>query len=102
MAQAEFFRPCAGEFAGRELMSTANYGRSRIYLIAAIVAAGPTLFFLWYTLRLAYINFAVLDARSHWSDGMLIGAIAFPLAMLLFGSISWICFKRFRQGSETK
>ena len=71
-----------------------------VYLIASIVFALPCLFLAWYTARLAYVNLIMDDAASHRTGGMLIGAIAFPLATLFFGGVSWFCWRRFRGDSK--
>ena len=71
-----------------------------VYLIASIVFALPCLFFDLYTARLAYGNLIMDDAASHLTGGMLIGAIAFPLATLFFGGVSWFCWRRFRGDSK--
>ena len=101
MAQAGLFRTWVRAARGELTMATRPI-HSSIYLAGVIVFAAPALFFAWYTLRLIYINLTVPEARSHWSGGMLVGAIAFPLAVLVFGSISWLCFGRFRGSKRTK
>ena len=67
-----------------------------LWLVAGIAFAAPSLFFVYYTVRLIYVNLAASpeDAATHRTGGMLIGAIAFPLAAMIFGLISWFCFKR--------
>ena len=67
-----------------------------VYLIRGIVFAPLCLFFAWYTARLIYVNITMEDAAAHRTGGMLIGAVAFPLATLIFGAISWFCWKRSR------
>ena len=59
-----------------------------------VVALVPCIFFLFYTVRLIYMNLTMPDAASHRTGGMLIGAIAFPLASVFFGIISWLCIRR--------
>lgn len=67
-----------------------------IYLILSIVFVPLCLFFAWYTVRLVYVNLTMEDAAAHRSGGMLIGAVAFPVASLIFGAISWFSWKRSR------
>lgn len=73
-----------------------------IYLLAAVIFALPSLFFTYYTVRLLYLNMTMEDAAAHRTGGMLIGAIAFPLAAIIFGLISWFCFRKSRRGSTEK
>jgi hypothetical protein len=67
-----------------------------IYFIAGILFAAPSFFFVYYTVRLAYINLTMTadEAAVHRTGGMLIGAIAFPLAAIISGVISWFCLSR--------
>jgi hypothetical protein len=64
--------------------------------LAGTLLALASLFFLYYTVRLIYINLTVAEIAARRSGGMLIGAIAFPLAAILFGFLSWFCFKKAR------
>lgn len=70
-------------------------------MVCGLTFAIPCLFFGYYTVRLIYINLAasVEDAAAHRTGGMLIGAIVFPLAAIIFGFISWFFLKRVK-GSE--
>jgi hypothetical protein len=67
-----------------------------IYMIVGLLFAAPSVFFIYYTVRLIYVNLAMSpdEAAAHRTGGMLIGAIAFPLAAIIFGAISWFCFRR--------
>ena len=67
-----------------------------LFIFGGVAFAVPCLFFTYYTARLLYINLTMDDAAAHRTGGMLIGAIAFPLAAIVFGLISWFCFKRAR------
>ena len=67
-----------------------------------VASLAPYIFFGWYSLRLLYINLTTDDAAAHRSGGMLIGAIAFPLATIIFGLISWLSIKRAFRPSTTK
>jgi hypothetical protein len=67
-----------------------------IFFIVGLLSAAPCLFFIYYTVRLIYINLTMTadEAAAHRTGGMLIGAIAFPLAAIIFGVISWFCLGR--------
>ena len=67
-----------------------------IYGIAALAFLLPSIFFLYYTVRLIYVNLTMADAAAHRTGGMLIGAVAFPVAAVVFGAISWFCYRRFK------
>jgi len=67
-----------------------------LFIFCGIAFAAPCLFFLYYTARLLYLNLTMEDAAAHRAGGMLIGAIAFPLAAVFFGLVSWFFFKRAR------
>ena len=71
-----------------------------IFLISGLIFAAPCLFFIYYTFRLVYVNLVMTsdEAAAHRTGGMLIGAIAFPLATVVFGFISWFCFRRGMRG----
>ena len=64
--------------------------------IIGTLFAAACLFFIYYTVRLIYVNLAMSsdDAAVHRTGGMLIGAIAFPVAAIVFGAVSWFCFSR--------
>ena len=72
-----------------------------LFVICGVGFAAPSLFFAYYTVLLIYKNVTASaeDAASHRTGGMLIGAIAFPLAAIIFGFISWLFF---RKGFTTK
>ena len=67
-----------------------------LYAFCGVAFAFPTLFFAYYTARLIYINLTMSadDAAAHRTGGMLMGAIAFPLAAIVCGIISWFFCKR--------
>ena len=67
--------------------------KKAIFTISGVLFAAPCLFFIYYTIRLIYVNLAE-DVSTHRTGGMLIGAIAFPLAAIVFGLVSWFCFKK--------
>ena len=73
-----------------------------VFAICGFMFAVPSLFFAWYTVRLVYINFTMEDAAAHRSTGMLIGAIAFPLAAIIFGSMSWFFIRKAWKGFTEK
>ena len=71
--------------------------KKTIYLLTGIIFIPPCLFFTYYTARLIYINMTMEDPAAHRTGGMLIGAVAFPLASIIFGFISWFCFRKARR-----
>lgn len=78
--------------------------KNLLFGVAAVGFAAPCLFFLYYTVRLIYVNFAASaeNAAAHRTSGMLIGAIAFPIAAIVFGLISWFCLRKARRGFTGK
>jgi len=77
------------------LMDTSTPTINRIlFIVCGFAFAAPSLFFAFYTVRLIYMNLTMEDAAAHRTGGMLIGAIAFPLAAIIFGLISWLFFRR--------
>ena len=75
-------------------MSTA--ARQVLFTLLGLLLAAPCAFFAWYTARLLYINLTVPSVAGHRQPGMYIGAVAFPLATLVFGWLSFRCFKKGR------
>ena len=75
-----------------------------VYAICGFTFTVPCLFFAWYTVRLIYVNLTMSaeDAAAHRTGGMLIGAIAFPLATIFFGFISWFFIKKAWRGWKLK
>ena len=73
-----------------------------LFAVCGVAFALPSLFFAFYTARLIWLNLTMEDAAAHRSGGMLIGAIAFPLATIVFGFISWWFIKKSRRGSKEK
>ncbi len=69
-----------------------------VFAICGFTFAVPSVFFAWYTVRLIWLNLTMEDAAAHRSVGMLIGAIAFPLAAIIFGFISWFFIKKAWRG----
>ena len=67
-----------------------------VYAICGFTFTVPSIFFAYYTVRLMYL-FAATDLIEHRSNGMLIGAIAFPLAAIIFGFISWYFINKARR-----
>jgi hypothetical protein len=71
-----------------------------ILAVVGVAFLFPCLFFLWYCVRLLTLNIAMSadEAAAHRTGGMLIGAIAFPLATIIFGVIGTICLRRGLKG----
>lgn len=70
--------------------------RQVLFTLLGLLFAAPCAFFGYYTARLLYINLAVPSVAGHRQAGMYIGAVAFPLATLAFGWLSFRCFKKGR------
>ncbi len=68
-----------------------------LLIITGTLSALASVFFFYYTARLVYVNLTAADAAAHRSGGMLIGAVAFPLAAIVFGCVSWFCFRSARR-----
>lgn len=68
-----------------------------LFAVCGVATTVPCLFFSWYTVRLVYINLTMEDAAAPRTGGMLIGAIVFPVAAIIFGSISWYFFNKARR-----
>ena len=83
--------------------STPTINRA-LFTVCGVAFAVPCLFFAWYTVRLIYVNLAMTaeEADAHRTGGMLIGAVAFPLAAIVFGLISWFCLRRGLKQSQLK
>ena len=73
-----------------------------LFIVSSIAFAVPSLFFTYYTLRLIYINLTMENATAYRTGGMLIGAIAFPLAAIFFGAISYFYISKSRRGLDKK
>lgn len=71
-----------------------------LFIVCGIAFAFPSLFFIFYTVLLIYKNVSAPaeEAAVHRTGGMLIGAIAFPLAAIFFGFISLYFFRRTGRG----
>lgn len=76
-------------------MNTSTLIINRIlFAFCGVAFALPSLFFTYYSARLLWLNLTMENAADYRSTGMLIGAIAFPLAAIIFGFISWLFIKR--------
>ncbi len=70
----------------------------KVFLIlVGIVMASASFFFCYYTLRLLYLHLTMPSDDPHRQMGMYIGAVVFPIAMIVFGGISWLCFRTLRR-----
>ncbi len=69
-----------------------------LFALCAFPFAFGSLFFAWYTVRLIWLNLTMENADAYRSTGMLIGAIAFPLASIIFFGISWMFLRWSRRG----
>jgi hypothetical protein len=59
-----------------------------ISVIAGIVLALLSLFFIFYTARLLYVTHGLTAIRPG-GQGAYVGALVFPLLAILFGWIAW-------------
>ena len=59
-----------------------------LFIVCGVAFAFPSLFFIFYTVLLIYKNVSATaeDAAAHRTGGMLIGAIAFPIAAIFLVS----------------
>ncbi len=73
-----------------------------LFAVCGVAFVVPSIFFAWYTVRLIWLNLTMENAAAYRSTGMLIGAIAFPLAAIIFGVISWFFIKKAWRGFKGK
>jgi|KBSMisStandDraft_5_1062788.scaffolds.fasta_scaffold1675108_1 hypothetical protein len=59
---------------------------------AGVALAAVCIFFVYYTGRLIYINVFGPSLAGRRQNGMYIGAVAFPIAAMVFGWLSWKTF----------
>jgi hypothetical protein len=64
--------------------------------VLGVAFAALGVFFAYYAVRLLYINLAVQGVAAHRQGGMYIGAVAFPVAVIVFGWLSLWCFRKLR------
>lgn len=62
-----------------------------LFAFISILFAAGCAFFTYYSVRLAYVNLTVVDISEHRQSGMYIGAVAFPVASLSLGFLSFHC-----------
>jgi hypothetical protein len=70
-----------------------------LLLCVGAVSACASLFFCYYTVRLAYLGATGQIDAVHRTAGLHIGAAVFPVAAFGFGWISLACVKRARPPS---
>lgn len=73
-----------------------------LFAVCGVAFAVPSLFFAYYTVRLIHLNLTMENAAAYRTGGMLIGAIAFPLAAIILGLISRFYFRMSRRGFTEK
>lgn len=69
-----------------------------LFAVCGVPFIFGSLFFAYYTVRLIYLNLTMANAAAHRTGGMVIDAIAFPLAAIIFGLISWFFIKKAWRG----
>jgi hypothetical protein len=65
-----------------------------LLLSVGALSACASLFFCYYTLRLAYLGATGMIDAAHRTAGLRIGAAVFPAASFTFGWLSLACFRR--------
>ena len=78
-------------------MDTSTPATNRLlFAFCGVAFLAPCIFFAYYTVRLIYVNIVMTsdDAATHRTGGMLIGAVAFPVAALICGAISWLFLRK--------
>jgi hypothetical protein len=80
----------------------APQGGRLLVIFCGLAAAAPCIFFAYYSLRLLYVNLTMPDAVAHRTGGMLIGAVAFPLAAIVSGAISWLLIRKGLRADKLK
>ena len=96
------FRPLTQAVLTRSMDTSTPIINKILFIVCGVTFVVPSLFFAYYTVRLIYLNLTMENAAAYRSGGMLIGAIAFPLATIFFGLISWIFFRQARRGFREK
>jgi hypothetical protein len=61
-----------------------------------------SVFFCYYTLRLAYLGATGMIDAAHRTAGLHIGAAVFPLASFSFGWLGLACFRRSSTAARTR
>ena len=65
-----------------------------LFAICGLAFAAGCLVFAQFTVRLIYMNLTMENVAEHRSFWMFIWAIAFPVAAIVCGFISWICIRK--------
>ena len=66
--------------------------------LLALAFAAASCFFLYYTVRLAWVSMQPHEGRAV-GGGAYIGAVAFPLAFVIFGYIAYRLYKKTQASS---
>ena len=67
-----------------------------LFIISGIPFAFGSVLFAYYTVWLIHLNMTIEGAASYRTGVMLIAAVGFPLAAIIFGFISWFFIKKAR------
>jgi hypothetical protein len=62
-----------------------------VFALVSILLGLGCVFFTYYTVRLAYVNFTAVNISEHRQSGMYLGAVAFPAAALILGYLTLWC-----------
>jgi len=70
--------------------------RSAAFVLAAVLFALLSAFFVFYTARLFYVTHGLRATRTG-GQGAYVGALVFPFLALLFGWGAWRCVRAVRR-----
>ena len=70
------------------------------FAVLAVPPGAACAFFAYYTIRLAYVNVTSPNTAGHRQAGMYIGAVAFPVASVLFGLVCRRCIQAARRAAR--
>jgi hypothetical protein len=62
-----------------------------LFALLAVLFAAACIFFVYYSVRLVWVNVTDSDVPRHRQSGMYIGAAAFPRASMAFGYLTLRC-----------
>jgi hypothetical protein len=72
-----------------------------VFALVSILLGLGCVFFAYYTVRLAYVNLTAANISEHRQSGMYVGAVAFPVAALIFGYLTLWCAKAAFRAART-
>jgi hypothetical protein len=75
--------------------------RVLLFALISLLLAVACVYFVYYTVRLAYVNLTGVDISAHRQAGMYIGAVGFPAASLVFGYVCLWCARAALRAART-